>query len=597
ITRVRVLILVILGVFSFLSVMLWRIQVARGTEFKEDLERQSVRRVRIPGMRGRIYDRHREVLADNRPSYCIALYIEELRQPGKRSRTIDRVESVIAELSGIMEIPPEITRRHIETHYQRRLPLPLIAWRDIDEVAQAKWAEKAATMPGADQYIDAVRVYPHGEDTCHLIGYVGRAKIEKDEAEPFNYYQPEMAGIEGMEKTLDAELRGEAGGRLMRIDVKGFRRDDKTLDTLMREPRMGGDVQLTLDLRAQKTVREALGDEHGAGVVMDPRNGHILALVSTPGFDANTVRSNYSLYSLDEENKPLFNRAVSGQYAPGSIFKPLVAIAAIENNHVQPGMLYDCFGNFTMGGITWRCAHRAQHGRIGFRQALTVSCNVFFYKLGNKIGYQPIYHQAWAAGLGQKTGIEVFNEKPGLLPDDAWSREKRGHGWRKGDTINFSIGHGALSVTPLQMAVLASTLAQRGRMYKPQIVLGRRASGEEDFVREEPVLLKDMSWSTRTLDIVLGGMKDVVMTTRGTGHRAFVPGLVIGAKTGTAEYGPRDSRKYWGWMIAFAPYENPRYAIALVVEDAISGGVSAGPKVSMILKELLIGAEEEESRG
>lgn len=583
ILRVRLLLLAILVFLGFLAAFLWRIQVARGQFYSEGLEKQSIRRVRLAALRGRILDRNGLALADNRPSHCLAIYLEELRQPGSWDRTIDHVQEILENLGDTLGLETQLTRKDIWNHIRRRLPLPLLAWKDLDDTALARWAEQAASTPGIDIYTESVRVYPYGETACHALGYVGRADIQNRVDEPFHYYLPEMAGRAGLEAAEDDTLRGESGGELVRVDVTGYRRQDPHLAKLRREPVEGRDVQLTLDVRLQKILEEAMGELQGAAVAVDPRNGDVLAIASRPGFDPNEFYPGISSARwralMEDSGKPLFNRSVAGAYAPGSTFKPVVALAALENEQVLPSVQYTCPGSFQLGGFTWNCAHRRAHGTIGLQYALAVSCNVYFYKMGNQIGYDYIYHMAEALGFGSPSGLGLEHESAGLLPNDRWMRETFGHGWRGGDTINASIGQGALSVTPIQMAMYTAALANGGTLYQPRLVLARIEEDGKSFEKIDPIVRTRLHWHPSFIGLVRKGMRDVVMSDFGTGRIAAVPGLSMAAKTGTAEYGRKEERKYRGWMIAFAPFDDPEIAIAVVVDDAQSGGSAAGPVI------------------
>lgn len=603
--RSRILLAGILVMMSFLAVMLWRIQVAKGHIYEEGLERQSIRRVRLAGLRGRIFDRSGQAVADNRPSYCLAIYLEELRQPGSWDNTITHVQDLLNELSVKLDLEVLVDRDDIWNHIRKRLPLPLLAWRDLDMKSLARWAEVAANTPGVDIYTESVRVYPFGKNACHVLGYVGRASIENSPAEPFHYYLPEMAGRSGVEKSQDEILRGKVGGELVRVDVTGYRRMDANLARLRKDPHAGFDIQLTLDIELQKALEASMNGLEGAAVVVDPRNGDVLAMASQPGYDPNLFFPGISEKDwkqlLHDPAKPLFNRSASGSYSPGSTFKPVVAIAALENQLVAYGTTYDCPGYYEMSGITWRCAHRRAHGVIGFRDAIAYSCNVFFYKLGREIGYDYIYHMAQAMGMGRKTGITLSHEHAGILPDDRWMREHRGHGWRAGDTVNASIGQGAISVTPLQMALYTAALANGGILHQPRLIAGKRKPGRRGFTYEDPTPSQNLNWSEETVRLVRNSMRDVVMSNHGTGQAAAVPGIVIGGKTGTAEYGKKEDRKYRGWMIAFAPFDSPQYAIAVVIDDARSGGSSAGPVIKKLFEQVfqsdLVSLTVEDRRG
>jgi penicillin-binding protein 2 len=284
---------------------------------------------------------------------------------------------------------------------------------------------------------------------------------------------------------------------------------------------------------------------------------------------------------MSDEGQPFFNRAISGNYAPGSIFKPVVAVAALENRRAAPNETFECRGYFELGNTKFHCWRRGGHGRLELRKAIEQSCNSYFCQLGLRCEHERIVHMAGALGFGRATGIPLPGESGGLLPDNEWKRRHyNGDSWRAGDTCNLSIGQGWLLVTPLQMAVFAATLANGGTVYRPRLV---RSPGEE------PVVMNVMGWSAETLAVVRGGMHDVVESESGTGKRARLEGIPMGGKTGTAEYGLRSDRRQYGWMIVFAPFDRPRYAACIVIEDAVSGGITAAPRIRRLMERVFAG--------
>ncbi|MDP6491092.1 MAG: penicillin-binding protein 2 [Kiritimatiellia bacterium] len=567
--RLRVIIAVMFAGLLFLAGALWRVQVLHGLEHAARLDKQSIRRVRLPGLRGSITDRHGTVLAGNRPSYCLALYVEELRQPGRSRQTIDEVVRVIGEIGEIIGLPAQVNRNDVRTHIRRRLPLPFLAWRDLSPEALARWVESGVSFPGVDIHIEPVREYPRGTVAAHVLGCVGRAGLSKDEHEPYHFYLPDMQGQFGVERSFDARLAGLAGGRLIRVDASGFKHNEQ----FEREPQKGEDLRLTLDAEIQALAESLMEGWRGAFVLLDARNGDVVAMASSPAFAPSRLGSQYGSLRKDPA-LPLLNRAIEGQYPPGSTFKPLVAIAALENGGVSASARYDCPGYFELGGVPFRCWRRSGHGSIGMRKSIEQSCNVYYYQVGLKCGYDRIYHMADAVGFGHHTGIALDLEMKGLLPNDTWKRRVLKDGWRSGDTCNVSIGQGAILATPLQMALFASAVGNGGRIYTPRIVTEPWEEGD---------LVKEMAWSAGTLATVRGGMYDVVEAETGTGRRARIAGVPMGGKTGTAEYGPREARRKYAWMIAFAPYDNPQYGAAVILEDAESGGRTAAPRMARLM--------------
>lgn len=580
--RLRLMLVVFLLGQLLLGAFLWRIQVANSDRYEVDLAKQSIRRVRLPGFRGCMYDRNGELLAGNRPSYGVALYLEELRKPGVRSKTVDYVESVVAQLSELIGQPPEINRQDILNHIRRRLPMPLVVWRELSEPAMARFVEAGLSIPGVDTYIQPARIYPLGDVACHVLGYVGRAD-PPDEEEPYHYDMPEMAGRAGLEHSMDHLLRGKSGGRLLRVDVSGYRRHDVGL----RPPQRGNDLLLSIDADIQRKAEAVLSDVPGSVVVLDPSNGDVLALVSKPGYDLNLFVPGISTENWkalnDDPALPLLNRAVAGTYPPGSTFKMITAFAGLVNGKSQPREVHNCPGYYQLGRVTFRCGLRSGHGPVNLEQALEGSCNVYFFHVGLQAGIDAIYHMSTAFGLGEKSGIELNAEVGGLVPNPGWKRHVYQDAWRDGDTCNVSIGQGALLVTPLQMAMMTATIANGGIVYKPRLVIGTRSEENETYRDVAPVVLNKMNWKREHVDVVRLGMKDVVMSAHGTGRSARIDDVVVAGKTGTAEFGRKEERRRHAWMVAFAPYDNPKYAIAMLVDEGVSGGETAGPRMKRLL--------------
>ncbi len=575
--------------FGVLTYRLWNLQVAQGMEYQRRLVRQSLRSVRLPGMRGRILDRNGERLADNRPGYGISLYLEELRRSGGLTRTVDHVMDMLYRIAETIDRPLELQPRDVRVHLGRRTPLPLVAWRDLDEVAVARFMEHAFLYPGAALSFDPVRHYPQGTLGCHLLGYVGRADIDQladsaDSPERFHYYLPEFTGRSGVERRLDGVLRADSGGKLeIQVDVSGFKFDEVS----RREPGRGSDVVLATDVRIQRAAESVLAGERGAVVVVDPRNGDVLALASAPGFDPNdfvpAIPSELWNGLLRDERRPLYNRATAGEYAPGSVFKPITLLAALESGKVTPQTRYTCPGFFDLGSARFRCWQHWGHGSTDPVGSMRYSCNVYMYHAALASGAEAVQEMARACGFGRRTEISLDFERPGLVPDHAWKRRARRDSWRDGDTCNLSIGQGALLVTPIQLAMYTAALANGGTLWQPRL-LREIVRGDGGVQPIAPARASTTPpWQPRHIELVREGMRQAVEQQGGTGRRAAVPGVSVAAKTGTAEYGPKGAGLKMTWTIAFAPFEEPRYAVVVLVEDGVSGGTTAAPLVKDLL--------------
>lgn len=563
-------ILVVLMLFALGSLVsaLAYFQLSKSAEYSSDFTEQSIRRVREPASRGLITDRNGIVLAENRPSYCIVIYVEELRQPGTWSNTMDKVEEVIDSVAGIIGQECAVRRDDIWTHIRKRLPLPFMAWRDLDHTAIARLEESQARLPGVDIQPQPMRTYPLGSRAGHLLGYVARKpppKREYEESRRPDYYLPEAVGTSALERAFDKDLAGEAGGYVITVDATGYayKREDE------KEAIPGKNIRIALDARIQKLVEDSLVGERGAGVMLDPRNGDVLAMASSPPLDPNLFVGGISTRNWDgirlDKKKPLLNRAISEIYPPGSTFKPVVAIAALEGRRANADTTFTCRGHFSLGRIDFSCFRGTVHGPLQLRDAIARSCNPFFCQLGLQCGYDRIYHMAGALGLGSRTGFELGYDQRGILP------RRRSDG----DTCNVSMGQGALAVTPLQMAVIAAAIANQGTVYRPRLILRGEPHGR---------VTNRMGWAAETMRVVRGGMYDVIQAEYGTGRRARVPGVEMAGKTGSAQYGKKGSGKTHAWMLCFAPFERPRYAMAMVIEDGASGGRTVAPRVAQIME-------------
>jgi len=589
IVRVRLLLGLMVAFQAGLAIFLWNLQVVRGHTFQENIRQQSMRRIRHPGQRGKIIDRNGIVIADNRPSMNLALFLEELRVPGPASKTLDRIEALLDDTATKIGIPRTLDREELARHYRTQRLLPLMAWTDLDEAAQARWAEQVGPQAGMDLYTQAVRTYPYRDLMAQTMGYVGRGGRAEDEEGRYDFQLPELEGKAGLELVFDDELRGEAGGELVRIDVAMYRHDVEA-----QKPAIPGmDVQLTIDARIQRLCERILGNETGSMVVIDPQNGEVLAMASSPRFDLNGMSPFIPTRTWNtltqDPNKPLVNRPVREHYPPGSIIKPFVCLAGIINGNIDPNIQIMCHGVYypAPGASPMHCHNRLGHGPLNMQEAIERSCNVYMWRMVEEIGYKPFYDLLRDVGLGSKTGIEVDYETSGILPTDEWKQQRYNDRLRRGDIANLSIGQGFLNVTPLQMAEITSVLANGGTLHPPTLLKGFRESELDEFGLSEPrKSSKDLGWPSDAVKVIREGMRDVVMGQFGTARKAQVDGLVYAGKTGTAQFGRPGNRKYRSWMIAFAPYDNPEYAAVVLIDDGEGSGVDAAPRMKLLMQAL-----------
>lgn len=564
---------VVIGLLH-LAFRIYEVQVVEAADYGYASARQSIRRVLVGGERGRILDRRGCELAGNRTSLSIVCHPARF-QKRTWEATVDGIMRACSNVAQTIGCPLTIDRKVVRRHVNQSLAMPLFVWRDIGTDELARFAEQGCESLGFSIEEREERTYPQGPLAAHLLGYVGRDRGEAVAGdEKFNFFAPELRGRAGIERYYDSFLRGVSGERKLLVDARGFAIRTWTVV----EPKRGPDLQLTLDVDLQREADRQLSGLKGACAVIDPRNGDVLALASAPGFDPNDFvpvigPELYERYTSDP-NKPLLNRACGGAYAPGSTFKPVVALAALSLG-VPAEVCYTCTGVFKLGPMKVRCTSRWGHGAIDLRRALMKSCNPFFCNLGFDIGTNAVCRAAEAFGLGSKTGLDFGDDRSGTVPDAEWKARMYGEKWYQGDLAQMSIGQGMLLVSPLQMALLAGAIGT-GYRVTPHLKAG--------IVSERTPL----PFAPEHLKVVREGMRMVVSgdgESRGTGWRggAGVP-VPVSGKTGTAEIGRGATRRKNTWFIAFAPSDAPQVAVALVVENGESGGGTAAPKVAEILK-------------
>ena len=583
--------------FFVLGVSLYRLQTEKAGEFAEVETTQTTRRISVPALRGRILDRTGHILADCRPSRCVVCNLEELQQRGGQSNTVNAIDAAVDALAGAIGVPRSLTRERIAYHVARASALPLTVWRDLDERAFARFAERMDAFPGFDMAVRAERRYPYGTLAAHVIGYTGRGRPGEDaaavpaETRSAHFFEElEMKGRKGVEGFYNRYLAGFPGERFLRVDARGFRPRKSVGQELAAAaddiaPADGLDLELTLDIGIQEELERQLEGVTGAGVVLDSRDGAVLAMASSPTFDPNDCipRLTEAVYSTltNAPAKRGQNRAISEAYAPGSTFKPVTALAALATGWL-PDDEYDCIGVYQLGPWKLRCWDYYGHGPINLRQALEQSCNTFFCNIGSAIGTNALIEAAHAFGLGACTGIDLGEETPGVVPDEIWKKLHYNEPWYPGDTCQMSIGQGMLLVTPLQMAVVAATLANGGIRVRPYLHKKDGGHGTGEAPRPAGPTIP---FSKESIDLVREGMRDVVTTGTGRKIAAGLP-VTCAGKTGTAEIGRGETRRKNTWVIAFAPYEEPTVAVAMIVERGESGGKTVAPRVNAVLAKL-----------
>lgn len=574
-TRLRVLgiILIIWGMIIIAS--LWYMQVVKGEGYEKKAARNRIRLVRVPPPRGTIFDRNGKVLADNRPSFDVMVNPTE----------IDNREKLIKTLEEILEIPSDILAKRLDTFKTRPFEPVRIA-ADIGLESATILEEMSPALAGIGVQVNPIRNYPYGSVPVHVIGYVGQINPrELIKLSGAGYRAQDDIGKMGIEDAYDPYLKGTSGVEQLQVNARGYR--DKLLSR--KDPHPGDNIFLSLDIRAQIILNELMDEWKGAAVVLDPRNGDILAMVSRPSFEPNLLIRPVRQEDIDgvfsNPDAPVLNRVLAGEYPPGSPFKLVVALAGLRDGVISPRTTYDCHGVFILGQSAWRCGRSYGHGPVNLREAIQYSCNTYFYNLGLELGVDRISETARDIGFGEVAGMEIGGERAGLVPDRVWKKKNIKEPWYPGDTVNMSIGQGYLLVTPLQMAELGCMIANKGILYRPRIV-NKISSPEGEVIKEsKPEIWKEIDFPEGIRREIISGMIRVVNSPSGTGQAAAHPAVTVAGKTGTIQVGIPPDYTTHAWFLALAPAENPEVVIAVLLEDAESGGQSAAPLVGKFLKE------------
>jgi len=572
-TRLINLLEIILLLFCILIVRIAHLQILQGNHFRTRALQNSIQLIPIPAPRGMIFDRHGETLVKNRLSFNVGIVRGRLDEVS--------LEKTRLGLNRILGLPlSELKERFTEAKKSPFTPVIVAKNIDIDKVTAVE--ESRLNLPGVIIQVEPSRAYVFGDLACHLLGYVGEintrelARLSKE-----GYEIRDIIGKSGLEKFYDRELRGKKGGKQVEVNVRG-----EKLRVLGLKPPIGGNnLVLTIDKEIQMKAEEALGENKGAVVVMEIDSGEILALASKPGFDPNLFvlgKKTELERLLMDPSFPFLNRTIQAQYPPGSIFKIVVTLAALENNLVNPKRTITCPGYYSVGGRNFRCWREGGHGSVELMAAIANSCNVYYYQLGLRVGAERSIHFAKLLGLGEGRGVDLPEEKPGFLPIPVWKKKTQNCEWYTGDTLNLTIGQGLVLTTPLQIASMLGAVANDGQLYRPYLVKKILTSDGELVTSFPPQLQSRIPISSQgTLRFLRQGLEGVVR--EGTGRASRLADLRVGGKTGTAQ---TSRGKSHAWFACFAPVESPKVVIVVLVEHGGTGGSVAAPIAQVLLKEV-----------
>ncbi|HSA58123.1 MAG TPA: penicillin-binding protein 2 [bacterium] len=598
--------LVILLFFSAATARLFYLQVVRGRNFLAFSAVHTMKEIRMPASRGVIFDRNRRPIAQNRPSFDLSVVPQEI---------VD-IEGVKKTLRTFAQVDPELVEQKWAKNKKSPSYFPIPVASDIPydtavRIRTAKSLEPDASDPeggfdfrGVEVGARPLRSYPQGPIAAATLGYIGEisekelARVKKDQ--PGRYVLGDLVGASGLERTWEWLLKGRDGYQQKIVDAVGREVQNEDLASLLTEEESvhGSNLILTLDSRLQKFAEDRFEGKSGALVALDPNDGEILAMVSVPSYDPGelvaNVSHNYWAKLVTDPGNLLLNRATQGAYPPGSTFKLVTALAALEEGIIGPNDRIGCSGGLKYGKRFFKCWNKGGHGAISVERAIAESCDTFFYQMGLKLGVDRLAKYANLFGLGLRTGIDLEGEKPGLIPTAEWKKRVFKQDWQPGENISISVGQGYDTATPLQNALMVSEMAT-GRKIVPHLL---KAVEGADGLMERPPLPGEgepLPVSPKNLEIVRKGMLGAVQSPGGTAHRLASKTFQMAGKTGTAqvisEEGKARARgintEDHAWFVAYAPVEGPRIAVAAIVEHGGFGASAAAPIVRDVIEKYL----------
>lgn len=555
---------------------LYQLQLIYKDEYGKKSEENSIRTIPRDPVRGNMYDRNGMLVVDNRPAFTLTIMPFEF----------DR--KTIPFLASLIDMDPDLMSERLKRGEQYSRFQPVKIKRDIDFRVLAAIEENRSRLSGVDYQVESKRLYSSPARASHILGYAKEISESQLRTLGDEYLPGDVIGSSGLEAEYERILRGTKGAEYSTVNVRGqvvgsFNNGKSDI------PSVGGqDILLSMDFRLQALAESLMADKRGSVVAIDPRDGGILAMVSEPDYDLNLfsgVVPAGAWKNLNENvSRPLFNRATLSRYPPGSTFKMLLALAALEHDVVSPSWRVNCGGAFRFGNKTFKDLH--VHGSVDMVTAIQKSCNVYFYQLMLKVGLDDWSDMGSRFGFGRLTGVDILEENPGLLPSTDFMNKRYGpRGWTKGFLPSLGIGQGEVGVTPLQMALYAMTLANKGYYHQPHTV-----SATIDKLNNR---IDSISYTTRYIqikpehwDLVREGMRRVVMEPGGTGGSARVAGVQVAGKTGTAQ---TTRGKDHAWFVGYAPFDNPKIAICVLMENAGFGGTAAAPVAGKCIEQFLYG--------
>ena len=564
-------------VLSLLAVAYWTVQIVRGEYYFSLSENNRIRAVKITAPRGYVLDRNGATLVENEPAYTLHLYRREAKD---LNASVDFIVDLLG-LSG-ERVASRVERGRKEPEF---VPIPIAENLGIEEVAAVQ--ARAAEHPEFAITVSQRRLYKHGGSAAHALGYLSEATPEQIKNAGNVYRVGDWIGQKGVESAYERLLSGASGERRVIVDSHGR----EVAEEARLEASPGQNLFLTLDLELQGIAEEYFRDKVGSVVALDPRSGEILALVSSPSYDPNwfTRRVTSSEWNglLANPDRPLQNRAIQNMYSPGSVIKPFLAYGALARGLVDPEARIFCPGHAVFYGREFHCHKKGGHGLVNLRDAIKMSCDVYFYTLGQRLGVDRIHEILTSFGFGGPTGVDLSFEKSGLVPSEDWARSRRGARWYPSETISVAIGQGPLLVTPMQMARALAGLLEGGRLPTPHLFYSSQDPRTGSQLRYKAEFHDAIALAPEKLAVVEDGMWAVVNEPGGTAYGSRVEGVEMGGKTGTAQVVGKETTvragadksklKDHAWFAGFGPVKDPLMVVVVFVENGGHGNLAAAP--------------------
>ncbi len=584
------------------------LQIFNGEQMRQYAEENRIKKVKIPSPRGMLLDRFRRPVVDNRPAFDVIVTPQYLKESGRASEVLNRV-------AALLKVPVADLEKRLEKSKGQASFLPVSLKENLtrDEVAELEtWKLE---LPGVSVEMAIQRTNLHGDVASHVLGYIGQVSPQEltklNQGVARKYSLDDVVGKSGLEKEFEPVLRGVDGSELVEVDALGrsIQKRETSGRVLVQNREVpsipGKNLILSLDQDLQDAAVRGFGDKTGGLIAIDPRNGEVLAMISRPSFDptqfSRGIDNDLWQKLIADEKKPLRDKAIQDHYMPGSTFKVITAIAGLEEGVIDENTTVNCTGSINLGNRVVHCHKKEGHGPVNVVKALTKSCDVFFYRLAQKLkSVNDIAKWASHMGFGTRTGIELAREAPGLVPTEEWKQKRFGVPWGPGETLSVAIGQSFMLATTIQLANAYAALVNGGTLYRPHL-LRAVESADGQILREfPPQILEKTSLQKKTVDLITQGLWGVVNDPGGTAHTQAIKGMEFAGKTGTVQVIQIRAEKIFakcatlpyrnrhhGVFVGYAPIKNPSIVLAVVAEHACSGSMGAGPIAREVIKTYL----------